>query len=462
MDYEFIKKVKAERVFLDRFYDECETSRRYCRVRPNDSGKTMRTALEKFVDVVRNQQGELDIKSVSINPRRMSDQDRFVELGKNLNYLKDKNYIRIQDFYTLNGIREATNKVVHGQNDFCILDAINWQKDMHEVFSSYFNNKQNMKDTPNPFIKPNLMTRQKYGSFDTLIDQFLPIGDYEVVALIPKQDYEASYGEYNYLVNKPVINIFNQKTYEWAIIRAFKNTSEHERREIRLMQSLWENSNSDLKGIIRGNIMDNVSKECNLVYLVYKINENTQFLNTYVDDRINSSTPLNLEECLSISAQVSDAAIELNDAVNGDLGIYNRTISPFSIFITPKNNGLSAKLGFLETAKLDFKGEDSNQNKTVFHQYIKSGIGAYIPRFLQIEKDLDTDKIDWESVVVYSIVMTMAYMVGALNQTGSVNFDLLLNINDDLFDIVDEFSKMSISSRYSLTDLKKRIEGVRL
>lgn len=276
-------------------------------------------------------------------------------------------------------------------------------------------------------------------------DYTLPIGDYQIVEVLKKNELEGIAGDYKYIGKKNEMGVD-----QYAYIRPFAKSAKDDKTYLERDASALLRIKSDkfkCKHVVAGNIMK-VGAECSYIYVTYDINEDTFTLD-------NQNKKFECKEVLNIALDLTQGLLELKKIKNK---INHRSVRPEYVFITPMNDGsYEASLGCFETAKIESKEVPI---ETVMPQMLRTQKSNYFApseiRNKSIEELQDTE---WEKVDVYSLMAIIAYCIDRKAIRETINLDVFYDcFSSEFTDFAESVFYNAIKLKPSLEELEEKLE----
>lgn len=388
MYFDFVKKLKIPgdntRLFkhAQNLWKTCCSAEESVRTDPNQAVKYTRDAEDILVKGLLKEDGYMDIQD-------------FVPLKSLIEtystrclFISDKCADELQE------LRKKVNGSAHANPHYTIEKAFRYVKELYGIIARIFG-----------VNVPDLELEQ------------LPIGKYSIIDRVKAAGYESVCGGYNYIGKNE-----NRSINTYVYIRPFSGENERNRkvfneRDIEV-QKFFKNMRGSLH-VIRADEIPTISS-CEMRYLAYEIQENTKTLNQIE----NTLSPKDL---LEVIAQVAQGLSEL---ASPKINIHHRGIRPTCIFVTEYIDGLDAKLGCFETAKIEYK------EKTIetVYSYTKEAYGTSIFVHPQLRTMENVTGPQWEAGDVYALA---AIILNSLDSEafdeGNIDYSILTEYFSDEF-----------------------------
>ncbi len=430
MYFDILKDV--ETYAKDDLYNYCIDAETASRVSPNESAINCRKAIEILVVSIL---ADNKIKIDNITEKLL----KLDNLEKKIEYCFDKHYIDSKAKDLLHQIRMTVNSIVHvntkGSDKYVIVKDATVDQSTKLVKRLY-------QAVANIFLKNNRPQKLE-------IDE-LPMKRCEVVRKIERKNFEASYGDFNYICKEKINNKYN-----WYYIRCFKKSPDvFKERDNVIMDELWHGMHDSPQGILRGEI-ENTSRECDLYYIKYCIDEKAVSLRER--EKLNISS----KDALYIVVKLLEGLISIQNVVY-DTKIHHRRIRPEYVFVLKNRVSYDVKLGCFETSKI-IKEDESvpTVRKELFDM---AEFNPFAPVEIRNNSIEDLDGVDWEKVDVYSVGVLLIWMNMGNFSTVNLDNDILIDkYSDDYLDFLDEVYDNSLMEKPSLEEFlevsKKEMEN---
>ncbi len=465
----FFDILKSEESILSAetdLYNKCIECEKKVRIDPEMSVAAARIAGEAFLNTVLLRNG-IEIPD-TFEERREAGLSTIVE---KINMCLEKGFLNEKQVKGLTFIRKGGNNVIHILNK-----KTGTPSEIFRAFyisvASYAIGKPIYKlfeqEKRNAYTRSDKKFFPEIPGYET--EDFLPIGDYEVIR--PMFDYRTPESEKIRAYRcKKISRIEGREEIQYAIIKRFKKNSIEDIRQYRDIVAINEikRSNANLMRlpIIAEEISTSV--ECEYRYLCYITSENT-FLLSHRDELKKYYTSLGCETYeqqvlaqLQILKDVVELLYDLID-IDENKSIHHRNLRPHCIFITPNRRGCKVSIGNFEYSKVDMGEAVAEGNPTLmvsdYAQRVQNDPYA-APEIKRIEERLLSDP-DWEQVDVYSAAKLSLYILfgNASEKNLAMQLEALReNMSEEFYTITRDIIENTYPTRPTFKEYLKVIRA---